>query len=196
MKKNNKGFVLAEAIVVAVFVLGMFTYLAMNVFPLITKYDKAINYNDPNEVYLANTFYEELAAATDVSTIDGVYSFSSKYVCKKVSNGNECYAGDTDGFCDDGTTECTDKTKKTICEKASGTDCSGLTINMEYYKTLAYDYLKIKSILFYNGSVSEINDLSRGMREFYNYSKNKFSTNTSTKILVEFQNNKYASLEI
>lgn len=61
MKKiKNNGFVLAEAIVVSIFVLGMFTYLAMNVLPLIGKYDRVLNYDNPQEIYLANTLYEEL----------------------------------------------------------------------------------------------------------------------------------------
>lgn len=60
MKKNNKGFVLAEAIIVSVFVLGMFTYLAMNVIPLISRYERVVNYDNPQEIYLANTLYEEM----------------------------------------------------------------------------------------------------------------------------------------
>lgn len=67
MKKNNVGFVLAEAIVVSVFVLGMFTYLAMNVIPLISKYEKVSNYDNPQEIYLANLFYDELI---DIQIVD------------------------------------------------------------------------------------------------------------------------------
>lgn len=63
MKKlNRKGFVLAEAIVVAVFVLGMFTYLAVNIIPLITKYDQALKYDNPQEVYAANILMDEIVA--------------------------------------------------------------------------------------------------------------------------------------
>lgn len=61
-KMNRKGFVLAEAIVVAVFVLGMFTYLALNIIPLITKYDQALKYDNPQEVYAANILLDELIA--------------------------------------------------------------------------------------------------------------------------------------
>lgn len=68
MKKNNRAFVLAEAIVVSVFVLGMFTYLAMNVIPLISKYEKVSNYDNPQEIYLANLFYDELIDMKIVDT--------------------------------------------------------------------------------------------------------------------------------
>ena len=61
-KMNRKGFVLAEAIVVAVFVLGMFTYLALNIIPLITKYDQALKYDNPQEVYAANILLDEVIA--------------------------------------------------------------------------------------------------------------------------------------
>lgn len=61
MKKiNKKAFALAEAIVVSVFVLGMFTYLAMNIIPLISKYDAVLNYDNPQEVYAANVLYDEV----------------------------------------------------------------------------------------------------------------------------------------
>ena len=61
MKKiNKKGFALAEAIVVSVFVLGMFTYLAMNIIPLISKYDAVLKYDNPQEIYAANVLYDEV----------------------------------------------------------------------------------------------------------------------------------------
>ena len=69
MKKNNKGFVLAEAIIVSVFVLGMFTYLAMNVIPLISRYERVVNYDNPQEIYLANTLYEEMV---ELETLNNV----------------------------------------------------------------------------------------------------------------------------
>ena len=71
MKKNNKGFVLAEAIIVSVFVLGMFTYLAMNVIPLISRYERVVNYDNPQEIYLANTLYEEMV---ELETLNNVQS--------------------------------------------------------------------------------------------------------------------------
>ena len=61
MKKiYREGFVLAEAIVVAVFVLGTFTYLAVNIIPLITKYGQVLKYDNPQEVYAANILLDEL----------------------------------------------------------------------------------------------------------------------------------------
>ncbi len=82
MKKNNKGFVLAEAIIVSVFVLGMFTYLAMNVIPLISRYERVVNYDNPQEIYLANTLYEEMLNVENNTTINSDIVLS-------VSNNND-----------------------------------------------------------------------------------------------------------
>lgn len=72
MKKNNKGFVLAEAIIVSVFVLGMFTYLAMNVIPLISRYERVVNYDNPQEIYLANTLYEEMVELETLNNVQNM----------------------------------------------------------------------------------------------------------------------------
>lgn len=170
MKKNNRGFVLAEAIVVAVFVLGMFTYLAMNIFPLITKYDKAIDYNDPNETYLANVLYEEMKMAPDINNIDdikGVYSFSSD-------------AG----------------TGAIVCLK-NGVTCDKI-LSEDYYKKLIYNHIKAKELIIYKATAdvtSWKNNMSRGIREYFNYSENIYTDDSTLKILIEFQNGKYASVE-
>lgn len=76
MKKNNKGFVLAEAIIVSVFVLGMFTYLAMNVIPLISRYERVVNYDNPQEIYLANTLYEEMVELETSNNVQSSISMS------------------------------------------------------------------------------------------------------------------------
>lgn len=84
MKKNNKGFVLAEAIIVSVFVLGMFTYLAMNVIPLISRYERVVNYDNPQEIYLANTLYEEMVELEKLNNVQ------SRIIMNINSNVLEC----------------------------------------------------------------------------------------------------------
>ena len=81
MKKlNSKGFVLAESIVVSVFVLGIFTYLAVNVIPLVTEYDRAINYDNPQEVYAANLLFEELSAYINLYDFFYADSYNTKFI--------------------------------------------------------------------------------------------------------------------
>lgn len=55
MKKiNKKGFVLAEAIVVGIFVLSLFTFLFTNIIPLIGEYEANEKYDTIDGVYNAN----------------------------------------------------------------------------------------------------------------------------------------------
>lgn len=105
MKKNNKGFVLAEAIIVSVFVLGMFTYLAMNVIPLISRYERVVNYDNPQEIYLANTLYEEMLNVEGTNNIkksvlleenDVSNENKSKLTCDRETPNVECTG--SDGF--------------------------------------------------------------------------------------------------
>ena len=87
MKKNNKGFVLAEAIIVSVFVLGMFTYLAMNVIPLISRYERVVNYDNPQEIYLANTLYEEMVELETSKNVQSSITMSiNNNDCESIKN--------------------------------------------------------------------------------------------------------------
>ena len=83
-KLNKKGFLLAEAIVAAVFVLGMVTLIAINMFPLFIKYENTLSFDNPSEVYYANIFCDELKADgktynTDVHALLSNISTSSYY---------------------------------------------------------------------------------------------------------------------
>lgn len=110
MKKNNKGFVLAEAIIVSVFVLGMFTYLAMNVIPLISRYERVVNYDNPQEIYLANTLYEEMLDVEGTNNIKNDINLS-------VSNNND--------------------EKNLTCTRTVGGNCTGsIDFYIELGKTL------------------------------------------------------------
>lgn len=52
MKKiNNKGFVLAETLIVSVFLMVMFTMIYSNFYPLIGEYEKRENYDDVDGKY-------------------------------------------------------------------------------------------------------------------------------------------------
>ena len=54
MKKiNNKGFVLAETLVVTVFLMILFTMIYSNFYPLIGEYEKRENYDDVDGKYVA-----------------------------------------------------------------------------------------------------------------------------------------------
>lgn len=51
IKKNNKGFILAETLVVTVFLMYIFTMLYANFYPLIGEYEKRESYDDVDGKY-------------------------------------------------------------------------------------------------------------------------------------------------
>lgn len=172
MKKNNKGFVLAEAIIVSVFVLGMFTYLAMNVIPLISRYERVVNYDNPQEIYLANTLYEEMLSVEKNTNIKTDIALSVL-----VSNTNE-----------------EEKELKLTCTRTVGGNCTG---SVEFYEELG-KALKIEAIYTYdttNNNDCESIKNDKGLKnycEYYTKRKDKDgNTKTITKaFMIKFSGDK------
>ena len=51
MKKNNKGFVLVETLVVTVFVMAVFSVIYLNFYPLVGEYERRESYDDVDSKY-------------------------------------------------------------------------------------------------------------------------------------------------
>ncbi|MEG1495529.1 MAG: hypothetical protein RR047_02505 [Bacilli bacterium] len=51
---NNKGFLLVETLIVAVFIMTIFTFLYKNSVPLMGEYERRYNYDDIDSVYGAD----------------------------------------------------------------------------------------------------------------------------------------------
>lgn len=143
MKKNNKGFVLAEAIIVSVFVLGMFTYLAMNVIPLISRYERVVNYDNPQEIYLANTLYEEMV---ELETSNNVQNNIIMNINNNNNNNNNVLK----------------------CNDRRNTNCTGST---EFYEELG-KALKIEAIYTYDTTINnkcENIESDKGLKNYCEY---------------------------
>ena len=55
MKKiNNKGFALVETLIVSAFVIGIFSVMYANFYPMMGEYEKRENYDDISSIYNAN----------------------------------------------------------------------------------------------------------------------------------------------
>lgn len=55
MKKlNQKAFLMAETIIVAVFIMTLFTFIYANIIPLISRYESVDKYDDATSVFDAN----------------------------------------------------------------------------------------------------------------------------------------------
>ena len=162
MKKNNKGFVLAEAIIVSVFVLGMFTYLAMNVIPLISRYERVVNYDNPQEIYLANTLYEEMLSVENNTNIKTDIALSVS-----VSNTNE------------------EKELKLTCDRVTSSEkCTG---SSKFYEDLG-KALKIEAIYTYdtdNNCESESIKSDKGLKNYCEYYTKRKDKNGNTKTITK-----------
>lgn len=181
MKKIDKnGFALAEAIVVSVFVLGMFTYLAMNIIPLISKYDTVLNYDNPQEVYAANVLYDEvyyyLLTFNNYPSFDDAYN-ETRFDGFNISNNEETGIKTFDNNLGDFVPD-----------------------NVSKYFSELINYLEIVDLYNLNDSSLCSNDnISRGMRDYCNYlySKKGLSNKNSYSIyLIEFKNNKFSHFEV
>lgn len=51
---NNRGFILVETLIVAVFIMGIFSLLYANFFPLIGEYERYKNYDTVEAIYVAH----------------------------------------------------------------------------------------------------------------------------------------------
>ena len=184
MKKiNKKGFALAEAIVVSVFVLGMFTYLAMNIIPLISKYDAVLKYDNPQEIYAANVLYDEV--------LSYIYTGYSEYTASdftdmKFDKSNSSIVIDYGGENQDYFLELIDYLGIVntfwLDDKRSG-------INDDY----STNYNKC------SGINDDYSTNYRGMRDYCNYlfSKKGLENKKDYAIfLVEFENNKFSHFVI
>lgn len=161
MKKNNKGFVLAEAIIVSVFVLGMFTYLAMNVIPLISRYERVVNYDNPQEIYLANTLYEEMLNVENINNINTDIELS----IENTNNGTEVEP-------------------KLTCTRTVGGNCTG---SVKFYEGLG-KALKIEAIYTYdtdNNCKSESIKSDKGLKNYCEYYTKRKDKNGNTKTITK-----------
>lgn len=162
MKKNNKGFVLAEAIIVSVFVLGMFTYLAMNVIPLISRYERVVNYDNPQEIYLANTLYEEMLNVENINNIKTDIELS----IENTNNGTEVEP-------------------KLTCTRTVGGNCTG---SVKFYEGLG-KALKIETIYTYtntNTKQSNCNDINdKSLKNYCEYYTKRKDKNGNTKTITK-----------
>lgn len=161
MKKNNKGFVLAEAIIVSVFVLGMFTYLAMNVIPLISRYERVVNYDNPQEIYLANTLYEEMLNVENINNINTDIELS----IENTNNGTEVEP-------------------KLTCTRTVGGNCTG---SVKFYEGLG-KALKIEAIYTYdtdNNCESESIKSDKGLKNYCEYYIKRKDKNGNPKTITK-----------
>ena len=91
-KMNNKGFALVETLIVSAFVMGIFSLMFTNFYPMIGEYEKRENYDDIDSVY--KTYYlknkiEQCFCHTPNNVINNV--FPQSYITSLVKNKDDCH---------------------------------------------------------------------------------------------------------
>jgi hypothetical protein len=95
---KNKGFVLIETIISAVFVLGLFTFMATNIIPLIGEYDRDRNFDGADSIYAAHLIRKMILKSdtrkaenlVDLPENERYYLFEGNEICYYLSNYNYC----------------------------------------------------------------------------------------------------------
>lgn len=86
MKKNNKGFVLVETLVVTVFVAAVFSVIYINFYPLVGEYERRDFYDDLDSKY--GTYWMKVFAQKDSLVFNSITeSINSRGYY--IANGNE-----------------------------------------------------------------------------------------------------------
>lgn len=81
MKKNNKGFMLVEALVMSMVVIGTLTFMYIQFQNISRSYEKSFNYNTITDLYITNEIKDYLIDNDLLDTYkDKVTGSSAKYI--------------------------------------------------------------------------------------------------------------------
>lgn len=90
MKKNSKGFVLVETLVVSVFVATIFIMIYMNVIPILAKYEVRKRYDDMDSKYAANYIRNLIIDDSNYQNLMNVNTSYKEIHCTDFSNSSLC----------------------------------------------------------------------------------------------------------
>jgi len=176
--KKKKGFVLVESIVAAVFVLGLSTFLIMNIIPLVGEYEKTLNYDSVDAKYDAHMI-RKMILMDDACKVESILSFDSGF------NGKPKY------YYFNGDDICNFLSHKNYCRTL-----------------LSPDYLDVKEIIVteYKGdalkklSETEYDRFSRQMQDYLKYMPTYDGENSfyqfRNRIVVTFNDGSATNIEV
>lgn len=184
-KLDNSGFVIVETIIVAVFVIGICTFLFMNLLPLIGEYEKVSYYDDLSSKYKTHEIRKMLLREIDKSSLGNVQIKESI-----LNNGNYVLyksVREEDNF------------HNPLCDKLT---------NKKYCNTLLSDrFLYVDQIIITPFKLSDFKreskddkNISRQVREYIDYlpSYSKYSSTYDNylRMIVVFHDGHIANIEV
>ena len=138
MKKNNKGFVLVESIVAAVFVMALSTFLIMNIIPLVGVYEETLNFDTTDSKYDAH-LVRKMILMDDDCIVSKLLRFPdrrmrAKQICDFLSHTNYCNMLLSEDYLD---------VKEIIITTYSGAEVKKLgDADMDEFSRVLQDYIK------------------------------------------------------
>lgn len=176
MKNINKnGFVLAESIVVGVFIITLLTFLILNILPLIGDYERIEKYDNIDNKYNTHLIRKMILLEYDHSDISNILSIGS--------NGYSSYPNITD-FCSKF------KNNGEYCNTLLSSDY----LNVKSIIITSYDTTKLKS---------NSDDFSRATKEYIDYiPSNDYLASANIKyqkykrIIIEYNDGYFSNIEV
>ena len=179
--KNNKGFVLVESIVVAIFVLGFLTFLAVNILPLVGNYEAALD-NDSVESRYEAHLIRKMILKDNFCNSSSLLKMSSQTVYNHFVNDEICDYLENKRYCRELLSHKYLDVKEMLIIESSGKDIKNLA--KAEYSTINTDA---------EAYARYVDTVSREMRE---YIKNMTTFNTldpfsypnQKRIIIKFGN--------
>ena len=165
MKKDNRGFLLAESLVVSTFVLTVLILLYIQFSNLTTNYKNSYNYNNVESIYDLSSVANYLQ--TNNYNLSAQLTSSMPYVVVYKDGSCNMDAGIVDSFCDN-------------------------LINQMNAKTIIYTYSDINIIQDYV-SRKEDSNINQKFRDFISRVETNEIQNKG-RLFAEFNNNTYATI--
>lgn len=189
--KNNKAFVLAETLIVGVFVMTLMTFVYINAKPIMGIYEAQEKYNTPSAIYYSDNIrrmmvngihFGERRGRDPRSEITGILRTNGKY-----------YNSPT-AFCNDyivrnvllNGTYCNE-----LIRIASSSESDNLIVKEIFLSS--YDISNIKKTI----SSGKLNGMSRDLADYLLYTKtHKGEDDNNFRIFVVFKDSSIAELEV
>lgn len=169
---NQNGFMLVETLIVTVFIMGIFTLLYTNLFPVLAEYEKETNYDTVEGTYLAHW----ARVITNKGLREDVYLTVSDDGYQEIDDCNFYYVRDTTS-----TKEC---------------------LNFRKVNKVSKIYLTTYSLVNFKNEVKDNNNYNRSFQEYIaslpTYAKNPDKENYY-RIIIEYQKEgvkEYANIEL
>ena len=175
MKKNNRGFVLVESIVAAVFVLGLSTFLILNIIPLVSEYETALSFDSADTKYDAHLI-RKMLLTDDECSVKPILSFpgTQKYYYFR---------------------------ELEICDFLTQTNYCKMLLSGDYLDVKELIITTYSASSLKNLSDSVLDEFSRPLQEYIKYMPTFDSTNSDfyqykDRIIVVFGDRSVTSLEV